>query len=105
MFKNGSYLRVTTPKTTNGIIPATENGTVLTKETFLPLSAKKKIEAKNARLNRNGFQHLVAKVEVVNGTDPKNAPNPEVEKLKAELEALKAEKKPENKKSEKTQTT
>src|SRR5688572_10223757 len=109
-FKSGSYLRVTTPKTTNGIIPATVDGQVQTKETFLPLSAKKKIEAKNARLVRNGFKHLAAKVEVVNNTPAPPMQNEEMEKLRQELDQLRSEReskkvqeKPEKK--EKPQTT
>lgn len=62
---NGAYLRVTTPVTTNGNLPLLENGKQKTEETFLPLSAKKHLERKNARLAKNGFGHLVAKIEIV----------------------------------------
>lgn len=34
-------------------------------ETFLPLSAKKQVDAKNRRLEKNGFRHLKMDVEVV----------------------------------------
>ena len=50
MFKSGQYLRVTTPKTENGIIPATINGVVQTKETHLPVTARKAIERKNKQI-------------------------------------------------------
>lgn len=65
MYFTGPYLRVTTPKTTNGLIPQIINGEPQYNETFLPLSAKKSLEAKNNRLTRTGFQHLVAKLEIV----------------------------------------
>lgn len=62
----GAYLRITTPETTNGIIPATdEKGQVKTRETFLPLSARKHMERENARLEKSGHKHLVHKIEVV----------------------------------------
>lgn len=63
----GSYLRVTTPLTTNGTLPLLKNGQQQTEETFLPLTAKRHLERKNARLAKNGFGHLVAKIEVVGG--------------------------------------
>lgn len=59
------YLRVTTPVTTNGSIPLIENGRQKVEETFLPLTARKHLERKNQRLARNGFSHLVAKIETV----------------------------------------
>lgn len=72
MYFTGSYLRVTTPVTTNGVIPKIVNGQQAYKETFLPLSAKKAMEKKNARLLRNGFKHLVSQIEVVSdGTSDK----------------------------------
>lgn len=65
VFKGG-YLRITTPETTNGIIPATnEQGQVKTFETFLPLSARKHMERENARLEKAGHKHLKHKIETV----------------------------------------
>lgn len=59
------YLRVITPVTTNGIIPLTVNGKNQYEETFLPLSSRKHLERKNARLTKSGMPHLVAKIETV----------------------------------------
>lgn len=71
MYFTGPYLRITTPRTTNGIIPKLQNGQQVFKETFLPLSAKKQIEKKNARLIKRGFKHLVSTIEVVgDGPEP-----------------------------------
>jgi hypothetical protein len=70
MYFTGSYLRVTTPVTTNGIIPKLNNGQQVFKETFLPLSAKKALEKKNARLTRKGFGHLISQIEVVSDGTP-----------------------------------
>lgn len=65
MYFTGPYLRVTTPKTTNGIIPQIIEGEAQYTETFLPLSARKQLEAKNRRLLKNGFKHLAMELEVV----------------------------------------
>lgn len=73
MYFTGPYLRVTTPKTTNGIVPKMNNGQQEVTETFLPLSARKQLESKNRRLLKNGYQHLVAEIEVVGGTTPASA--------------------------------
>lgn len=59
------YLRVITPVTTNGTLPMIVNGQQQFEETFLPLTARKHLERKNARLQKNGFAHLVAKIETV----------------------------------------
>lgn len=69
MYFQGAYLRVLTPKTTNGMIPLIENGQQVFIENFLPLTAKKQLERKNQRLTKNGFGHLVAKIEIV-GENP-----------------------------------
>lgn len=61
----GSYLRVTTPLTTNGLMPLMVNGVQQTEETLLPLSAKRHLERKNTRLVKNGFPNMVAKLEIV----------------------------------------
>lgn len=86
----GSYLRVITPKTTNGIIPLIIDGKVQEKESFLPMSARKMIEAKNRRIARTGHSHLIAKIEEVKFDERKAKIDfaAELEKLKAENEAL-----------------
>lgn len=81
MYFTGPYLRVTTPKTTNGIIPKMNNGQQEVNETFLPLSARKQLESKNRRLLKNGFQHLIAEIEVV-GDAPVVVPEPTKRKTK-----------------------
>lgn len=65
MYFTGPYLRVTTPKTTNGLIPLMKNGAQVVREDFLPLSAKKQLEQKNRRLEKNGHRHLLMEIEVV----------------------------------------
>lgn len=88
MFFKGKHLRVTTPKTTNGQIPLIVNGIPQTVVTFAPLTAKKALEKKNARLARTGFKHLVATIEEVS-----DEPTQVAEKPKAAA-AKKAENKP-----------
>lgn len=58
------YLRVITPLTTNGNIPLLKNGQQQFEETFLPLSARKHIERRNARIAKT-LPHLIAKIETV----------------------------------------
>lgn len=71
MYFTGPYLRVTTPITSNGMIPKFDsNGQKEVREDFLPLSARKQLESKNRRLAKNGFGHLVAELEVVGGSTP-----------------------------------
>lgn len=65
MYFKGKYLRVTTPVTTNGILPLIINGVPQYEETFLPLTAKKDLEKRNKHLERTGTPHLVAKIEEV----------------------------------------
>lgn len=67
MYFTGPYLRVTTPKTTNGLIPLLRQGQQVVREDFLPLSARKALESKNNRLIKSGNSHLVAEIEVVGG--------------------------------------
>lgn len=69
MYFKGAYLRITEPETTNGMLPKIVNGRQVTKETFLPLTAKKAMERKAARLKRNGFAHLAPVIEVVGEED------------------------------------
>lgn len=70
MYFTGTYLRVISPVTSNGIIPKLQNGQQVTKETFLPLTAKKALESKNNRLRKKGFGHLVSTIEVVSDGTP-----------------------------------
>jgi len=63
MYMQGSYLRVLTPRTTNGSnLEIGPDGRVVYKEAHLPLSAKSKIEQYNRKL----AQHLKKVIEVVN---------------------------------------
>lgn len=71
MYFTGPFLRITTPKTTNGVIPKLENGQQVFKESFAPLSARKDFEKKNQRLIKRGFKHLVSTIEVVGETPVK----------------------------------
>lgn len=64
-FNGGAYLRVTEPKTSNGILPITVNGVVQERVTHMPLSSQKLLEKKNDRLRKSNMGHLVAKIEVV----------------------------------------
>jgi hypothetical protein len=91
-FNGQPYLRITSPKTTNGILPLTINGVVQTKETHLPLSARKRIESKNNRLRKSGNGHLVSKIEVVEPGPKIDVAKLEAESMKAELEILRAQK-------------
>lgn len=76
MYFKGAYLRVITPKTTNGTLPLILNGEVQNKEAFLPLTAKKQLEKKNVRLTKNGFGHLVSHIEVVGDETEVRRKNP-----------------------------
>lgn len=74
MYFTGPYLRVTSPKTTNGIIPLLRNGQQVEREDFLPLTARKSLDSKNNRLRKSGNSHLIMKIEVVGG-----GPNSDIE--------------------------
>lgn len=65
MYFTGPHLRVTTPLTTNGMIPLIIMGEQQFKTDFFPLSARKAFEGKNNRLIKNGFKHLAAEIEVI----------------------------------------
>lgn len=65
MYFTGPHLRVTTPLTTNGMIPKIEMGEQQFKTDFFPLSARKAFEGKRNRLIKNGFKHLAPEIEVV----------------------------------------
>lgn len=66
-FFKGKYIRVTTPLTTNGVLPLIVDGQQQTEETHLPITAMKELEKKNVRLEKAGNAHLKMKLEVVNG--------------------------------------
>ena len=62
MYFKGTYLRVSKPRTSNGINPIVDaDGKIEFKETFLPLTAKKKLEKINSKLP----QHLRMKIETI----------------------------------------
>jgi hypothetical protein len=61
----GNYLRVLTPRTTDGVTPQMENGRLVYKEDFLPLSARPHLETQNAKLP----EILKKKIEVVTNDD------------------------------------
>ena len=68
MLFKGSYLRVSSPITSNGTnIKLDETGRAMYRETFLPLSARKELENQNKKLP----EHLRKKIEVVHDSlDP-----------------------------------
>jgi hypothetical protein len=74
----GSYLRVLTPITTNGTNIKLEKGVAQYKETFLPLTAKKELEAQNRSLP----EHLRKEIEVVSDGNLTDAPVGEVARKK-----------------------
>lgn len=89
---NGPYLRVLTPRTTNGNNPLlNEHGQLQYKESHLPISAQFHLD----KLNRSTPQHLRKKIEVVHGYNEEHRQVDEqtqtIEQLKAELAALKAQ--------------
>lgn len=57
----GSYLRVLTPLTSDGVSPVVQNDRIQYREDHLPLSAKKMLEKKNEKLPSG----LRKKIEVV----------------------------------------
>ena len=50
MVFNGNYLRVSTPRTTDGVTPQMQDGRLVYKEDFLPLTAKADLEKQNEKL-------------------------------------------------------
>ena len=71
MYFQGTYLRVLKPRTSNGINPIIDGeGRMDYKETFLPLSAKKRLEKINSKLP----QHLKMKIETVTDEAPAEKP-------------------------------
>lgn len=75
-FNGAPYLRVLTIVTTNGTTPKINNGEVQYKESFLPVSAKKQMEKKAARLKKTGFEHLIPIIEYVEGERPEKQRGP-----------------------------
>ena len=65
MYFQGPHLRVSTPVTSNGIIPKMEGGQIAYRIDFLPMSAKAALEKKNQRLVKAGQGHLQMKIEIV----------------------------------------
>lgn len=72
LFK-GSYLRVLTPKTSDGNVPLTKNNQVQYKETQLPLSARKALERENAK-RPNHLKHQIEVVEDFDAPAPSDDP-------------------------------
>lgn len=62
----GSYLRVLSPRTTDGITPQMQNDRLVYKEDFLPLSAKSHLEKQNEVLP----DILKKKIEVIKSDEP-----------------------------------
>lgn len=97
MFK-GDYLRVQTPITSDGVSPVVENDRIKYREDHLPLSARKMLESKNAKLPSG----LRKKIEIVSNnvrpvikTSPKPAPvlniEPDEEDMEEEVETGESE--------------
>src|SRR5688572_22121772 len=84
MYNQGSYLRVLTPRVTNGtnlkILP---NGTIDYKEAHLPISAKRKMEDYNRKLP----SHLKKVIEVVHGNTQANPPETKSSVINNDLSA------------------
>lgn len=68
---DGKYLRILTPRTTNGIVPMTDEETdvVILKETHAPLSAKRYYEQQNEVLPK----HLRHRITEIDTDAPKEA--------------------------------
>lgn len=73
MVFKGNYLRVSTPRTTDGVTPQMEDGRLVYKEDFLPLSALKDLNEQNLKLP----EILKKKIEVVKN-DEQGTPVPVV---------------------------
>lgn len=73
MVFKGNYLRVSTPRTTDGVTPLMENDRLVYKEDFLPLSALKDLNEQNLKLP----EILKKKIEVVKN-DEQGTPVPVV---------------------------
>lgn len=65
MLFDGPCLRLLTPETINGEIPKMENGKIVYREDFVPLTARKQFEKKNAWFDKIGKPHLKRIIEVV----------------------------------------
>lgn len=91
MIFQGNYLRVLSPRTSDGTTVITEDGQVVYKETHLPLTAKSALETANKFLP----PHLRKVIEVVTNTNKidfeTEAQVSDLEKKIAELEKKNAE--------------
>jgi len=68
-FFTGTYLRVLSPRTTNGLSPEIgQDGKIVFREDHLPLSAKRYLESQNKKLP----DILKKTIEVVGGESPKS---------------------------------
>lgn len=82
MYFTGNYLRVLTPRTTDGNTPLLVDGQQQYKETALPVTARKKLDARNKQLPSH-LRHIIE--EVTNYQAPESefkvsSPTPPVEK-------------------------
>lgn len=71
MVFKGNYLRVSTPRTTDGVTPQMKDDKLVYKEDFLPLSALKDLNEQNLKLP----EILKKKIEVVRN-DEQGTPVP-----------------------------
>lgn len=60
-FRNGHYLQVLTPQTIDGNVPLMVNGKQQYKESHLPLTARKRMEARNAKRPPH-LRHIINEV-------------------------------------------
>lgn len=93
-FFQGTYLRVLTPQTINGVYPKMgPDGRQLFKETHLPLSARPAMD----KLNRKLPEALKKKIEVVQAAHAHNGyqtipqVDPELEAMRAQIAQLQAQ--------------
>jgi len=68
MVFKGNYLRVSTPRTTDGVTPQMQDGRLVYKEDFLPLTARPDLEKQNEKLP----EILRKIIEVVKNDDQGN---------------------------------
>src|SRR5687767_3264498 len=82
MYTQGSYLRVLTPRVTNGTnLQIGADGRIDYKEAHLPISAKRKMEEYNRKLPN----HLKKVIEVVHGNIEPNIPQPKPADVNTDL--------------------
>lgn len=68
-FRNGHYLQVLTPQTIDGNVPLMVNGKQQYKESHLPLTARKRLEARNAKRPAH-LKHIINEVSPVSHVNP-----------------------------------